>query len=102
MYTLVGFSSGVVGAVPFVLVRAFPAEVRFSGISFSYNLAYAIFGGLTPIFVTLIMRLTPMAPAYYVLALAMIGLGLGIYLRREVNPLSQIETRLADPLSSGN
>lgn len=102
MYTLVGFSIGVVGAVPFVLVRAFPAEVRFSGISFSYNLAYAIFGGLTPIFVTLIMRLTPMAPAYYVLALAMIGLGLGIYLRREVNPLSQIETRLAEPLSSGN
>jgi hypothetical protein len=26
-----------------------PAEVRFTGISFSYNVSYAIFGGLTPL-----------------------------------------------------
>jgi hypothetical protein len=67
------------------MVRAFPAEVRFTGISFSYNVAYAIFGGLTPIFVTLIMKLTPLAPAYYVLALSGIGLLLGIYLHRDLN-----------------
>ncbi|MNI79964.1 alpha-ketoglutarate transporter [compost metagenome] len=84
-YALVGFSVGVVGAVPYVMVRAFPAEVRFTGISFSYNVAYAIFGGLTPIFVTLIMKLTPLAPAYYVLALSGIGLLLGIYLHRDLN-----------------
>lgn len=84
-YALVGFSVGIVGAVPYVMVRAFPAEVRFTGISFSYNVAYAIFGGLTPIFVTLIMKLTPLAPAYYVLALSAIGLLLGIYLRNDLN-----------------
>lgn len=81
-YGLVGFSVGVVGAVPYVMVHAFPSEVRFTGISFSYNVAYAIFGGLTPILVTLIMTVTPMAPAYYVLALSGIGLLLGIYLKR--------------------
>jgi len=64
-------------------VRAFPAAVRFTGISFSYNLSYAIFGGLTPIFVTLMMKLTPMAPAWYVLALALIGLLLGLWLAGE-------------------
>lgn len=84
-YALVGFSVGVVGAVPYVMVRAFPAEVRFTGISFSYNVSYAIFGGLTPIFVTLIMKLTPLAPAYYVLALSLIGLLLGVYLHRDLN-----------------
>lgn len=82
-YALVGFSVGVVGAVPYVMVRAFPAEVRFTGIAFSYNVAYAIFGGLTPIFVTLIMTVTPLAPAYYVLALSAIGLLVGLYLRRD-------------------
>ncbi|MDA6076304.1 MFS transporter [Edwardsiella anguillarum] len=41
-YGLAGFSIGTIGAVPFVMVCAFPAEVRFSGISFSYNLAYAV------------------------------------------------------------
>ncbi|RAP71756.1 major facilitator superfamily protein [Candidatus Erwinia dacicola] len=48
------------GVVPFVMMRAFPA----TGISFSYNIACTIFGGLTPIALTLMMKLTPMAPAY--------------------------------------
>lgn len=79
-YALAGLSVGVVGVVPFVMVSAFPAAVRFTGISFSYNVAYAIFGGLTPIFVTLMMPLTPMAPAFYVLALAAIGFLIGSWL----------------------
>lgn len=82
-YGLAGLSVGVVGIVPFVMVRAFPAPVRFTGISFSYNVAYAIFGGLTPISVTLMMSLTPMAPAWYVLALAGIGFVVGIWLWRD-------------------
>ncbi|MBX9445276.1 MFS transporter [Dickeya chrysanthemi] len=80
-YALAGLGVGVVGAVPYVMVRVFPAAVRFSGISFSYNMAYAIFGGMTPIFVTLLMKLTPLAPAFYVLALCSLGLVLGIYLQ---------------------
>ena len=67
------------------MVRAFPAEVRFTGISFSYNVAYAIFGGLTPIVVTLLMKMTPMAPAYYMLLLSLVGVLLGIYLRNDIN-----------------
>jgi len=57
-----------------VLVRAFPPPVRFSGISFAYNVAYAIFGGLTPLFVTLLMKQQPLAPAHYVAALCGIGI----------------------------
>ncbi|MGK9172511.1 MFS transporter [Yokenella regensburgei] len=83
LYGLVGLCVGVVGAVPYVMVRAFPAEVRFTGISFSYNVSYAIFGGLTPIAVTMLMGVSPMAPAWYVLALALTGIGLGIWLRQD-------------------
>ena len=81
-YALAGLSVGVVGVVPFVMVRAFPAAIRFTGISFSYNLAYAIFGGLTPVSVTLLMTLSPLAPAWYVLALALIGILTGLWLSR--------------------
>jgi len=84
LYGLVGLCVGVVGAVPYVMVRAFPAEVRFTGISFSYNVSYAIFGGLTPIAVTMLMGVSPMAPAWYVLALSLVGLGLGIWLRQDL------------------
>ncbi|MCL6338008.1 MFS transporter [Pectobacterium versatile] len=91
-YAIVGLSVGVVGGVPYVMVRAFPAAVRFSGISFSYNVSYAIFGGLTPVFVTLIMKATPMAPAFYVLTLAAVGLLLGVYLQRDLDADSQVSS----------
>ncbi len=81
LYGLVGLCVGVVGAVPCVMVRAFPPAVRFTGISFSYNVAYAIFGGLTPVAVTMLMGVSPMAPAWYILGLSLVGFALGIVLR---------------------
>nr|WP_304466090.1 MFS transporter [Vitiosangium sp. GDMCC 1.1324] len=80
LYALTGFCVGVVGVVPTVMVRAFPPAVRFSGISFSYNVAYAIFGGLTPLVVTLMMKDHPLAPAHYVAALCVVGLAVAAYL----------------------
>jgi predicted MFS family arabinose efflux permease len=73
LYALTGFLVGTIGAVPFVMVKAFPAAVRFSGISFSYNVAYAVFGGLTPIVVSMMMKSNPMAPALYVGAVCVLG-----------------------------
>ena len=80
LYAITGLFVGMIGAVPFVMVNAFPPVVRFSGLSFSYNLAYAIFGGLTPMLVTLLLKADPLGPAYYVAALCGLGLCVGLYL----------------------
>lgn len=80
-YALTGFTVGIVGAVPYVMVKAFPPAVRFSGLSFSYNLAYAIFGGLTPVAVAALLKESPLAPAWYVIGTCGIGLVLGIYMK---------------------
>ena len=80
MYALTGLCVGIVGAVPYVMVRAFPPVVRFSGLSFSYNVAYAIFGGLTPMAVTALLKFSPMAPAMYVAGICTIGFLVGLYL----------------------
>lgn len=82
LYALTGLAVGMIGAIPLVLVKAFPAAVRFSGLSFSYNLAYAIFGGLTPMAVAFLLKFSTLAPAYYVVALCMLGLAIGVYLHR--------------------
>jgi MFS family permease len=82
LYGIAGFCVGVVGVVPTIMVRAFEPAVRFSGLSFSYNLAYALFGGLTPLMVVLLMRLSPMAPAHYVAALCLAGVLVAIWLHR--------------------
>ena len=82
LYALCGFFVGVIGVVPGVAVKAFPPVVRFSGLSFSYNVAYAVFGGLTPIAVSMLLPLDPLAPAYYVAALSGLGVMIGMYLWR--------------------
>lgn len=81
LYALAGFCVGVVGVIPALLVRAFPAPVRFSGISFAYNVAYAIFGGFTPLFVTMWVKDHPLAPAHYVAALCVVGFGTALFVR---------------------
>jgi len=72
-YAVTGFCVGSIGVVPYILVRAFPPKIRFSGLSFSYNVAYAIFGGLTPVVLTLWLKSDKLAPAHYVAALASLG-----------------------------
>ncbi|WP_035055437.1 MFS transporter [Andreprevotia chitinilytica] len=73
-YTVTGFFVGAIATVPFVAVRAFPAAVRFSGLSFSYNVAYAIFGGLTPVVLSWWLTKDLQAPSHYVAALSVLGL----------------------------
>ena len=83
LYALCGFFVGVIGVVPSVAVQSFPPVVRFSGLSFSYNVAYAVFGGLTPVVVSMLLPLDPSAPAHYVVALSVLGMLIGIYLWRK-------------------
>jgi MFS family permease len=77
-YALAGFFVGAVTTVPIVALRLFPAPVRFSGLSFSYNVSYAIFGGLTPVMLSWWLRTNPLAPAYYVGGLAVLGMLLAL------------------------
>ncbi|NPD65958.1 MFS transporter [Lichenicola cladoniae] len=74
LYLLAGAGAGVASLTPVLMVRAFPASVRFSGLSFSYNVAYAVFGGATPLLVSWLVHLDRLAPAHYVAGVAAIGL----------------------------
>jgi len=76
LYALAGLAVGVVGMVPALMVVAFPPAVRFSGLSFSYNIAYAVFGGITPPLIGLLVKqFGVLAPAHYVAFAAVIGMG---------------------------
>lgn len=75
-----GFFSGFVGAVAYVMVRAFPATVRFTGISFSYNASYAVFGGLQPLIISIVHKFLPLAHAWYLIGMAFLTSLIGLYL----------------------
>lgn len=74
LYALAGFFSGIIGIVPIVMIRSFPAAVRFTGLSVCYNVAYAVIGGLTPLCIPILTEVTPLAPAHYVSLASVIGM----------------------------
>jgi MFS family permease len=83
LYAVAGGFTGVVGVIPSIMVAAFPPAIRFSGLSFSYNIAYAIFGGLTPPLVGWLSKtFGGVAPAHYVALACVVGMGVALFLMR--------------------
>ena len=78
-YALAGSAVGLTALVPAIAVGGFPAPVRFSGLSFSYNVAYAIAGGLTPVLLSLAMKDNHAAPMHYIAWMAVLGVALGLF-----------------------
>jgi MFS family permease len=74
LYALAGIGAGGVVLTPILIVQAFPPPVRFSGVSFSYNIAYAIFGGITPSLVAWLGHINRFDPVHYVAAVTVLGL----------------------------
>ena len=74
LYMLLGLSSGTVGMVSYSMVRMFPAQIRFTGISFSYNLAYAIAGGITLPLVQWLSLYSNIGAMYYVWTVCLVTL----------------------------
>lgn len=69
-YAIAGLGCGVVGAVPSVMVGLFPPRIRVSGISFTYNIAYALWASTTPL---LLIALMPWSPWVCVIYCALMG-----------------------------
>jgi MFS family permease len=83
LYALTGFALGAVAVVPMILVGLFPPAVRYSGFSFSYNVAYSIFGGFTPILIALWLKVDILAPAHYLALVCAITFALSLWLAKE-------------------
>lgn len=54
-----------------LLPELFETHYRYSGIAFSYNIGYALFGGLTPLIAMLLIDKTDLtiAPAFYLMGI---------------------------------
>jgi MHS family proline/betaine transporter-like MFS transporter len=72
------------GALPSLMAKVFPTSTRVTGMSLSYNIAVAVFGGFAPFFAQSLIDITgsKLAPSYYVIATALLSLAALIALRR--------------------
>ncbi len=70
------------GAVATALAEQFPVRMRSTGLALSYNIAVMLFGGFAQLIVTWLIKVTgsPLAPAYYVMFGAVVGLAASCYL----------------------
>lgn len=71
---LLGFLASIIMVYPSILVELFPTAVRYTGVAISYNLAFAFFGGLTPLIATYLIETTGnvLAPSYYLMTSALL------------------------------
>lgn len=86
-YMFIGYFAGVTVTMPILGITLFPSTIRVSGISFSYNLTFAITSLATPIFITLWSRYDMMASAYYLMiaSVASIVTGLIAYKKTQLD-----------------
>lgn len=82
LYMLLGLASGTVGMVSYALVKMFPAHIRFSGISFSYNVAYAIAGGLTLPVVQWLSLYSNIGAMYYIWVVCLVSVFTAVIYRQ--------------------
>lgn len=68
------------------VVENCPADIRYSGVAFSYNLGMALFGGTAPLVVSVLtQQVHVIAPAYYLMAMATISLVAILTLKKKVD-----------------
>jgi MHS family proline/betaine transporter-like MFS transporter len=72
------------GALPSLMAKVFPTATRVSGMSLSYNIGVALFGGFAPSIAQSLVDVTgsKLSPSYYMIVTALISLAAVIALRR--------------------
>jgi len=63
--------------MPALMTESFPAKVRYTGLSISYNMSMALFGGTAPLICAWLVKISGgnvWMPAYYLIATCLIGI----------------------------
>jgi len=84
---LVGLAGGVCAGTPYVMVSSFPARIRYTGVSFAYNVSYAVFGGVIPLVVNSLSPIGALAHVLYFSVISLFAFGLGVSLLLRGEPL---------------
>ncbi|GAA2375284.1 glycine betaine/L-proline transporter ProP [Streptomyces cuspidosporus] len=76
------------GAISAALAELFPTRVRYGAMAVSYNIATALFGGMTPYFATWLIGASgyDLSPAFYLMVVALVS-GTVVLRARETAPL---------------
>jgi len=81
LYGILGIFCGSIVTTPIIGTRIFPPFIRFSGLSFAYNVTYAIFSAITPQLTLYLLNpnkilgnLSYMGAGFYITAICIVAL----------------------------
>lgn len=87
------------GPISTALAEQFPTRVRSTALAIAYNIAVMLFGGFAQFFVTWLIQATgtPIAPAYYLMFGAAVGLLAALFLKERARDTEFLVTEAAEP-----
>ena len=87
------------GPISTALAEQFPTRVRSTALAVSYNIAVMLFGGFAQFFVTWLIEATgtPIAPAYYLMFGAAVGLLAVLFLRERARDAHLLVRDVVEP-----
>jgi MHS family proline/betaine transporter-like MFS transporter len=90
------------GPVSTALAEQFPTHVRSTALAISYNIAVMLFGGFAQFFVTWLIQATgtPIAPAYYLMFGAAVGLLSALFLKERAGDTELLVTDAVEPTAA--
>jgi MFS transporter, MHS family, proline/betaine transporter len=90
------------GPVSTALAEQFPTRVRSTALAISYNIAVMLFGGFAQFFVTWLIEATgtPIAPAYYLMFGAAVGLLAVLFLKERARDAKFLVTDAVEPTAA--
>ena len=90
------------GPISTALAEQFPTRVRSTALAIAYNIAVMLFGGFAQFFVTWLIQATgtPIAPAYYLMFGAAVGLLAAFFLKERARDASFLVTDAVEPTAA--
>ena len=90
------------GPISTALAEQFPTRVRSTALAISYNIAVMLFGGFAQFFVTWLIAATgtPIAPAYYLMFGAAVGLLAALFLKERARDAQLLVTDGVEPTAA--
>jgi hypothetical protein len=83
--------------VSYSMVKIFPAQIRFSGISFSYNVAYAIAGGITLPLVQWLSLYSNIGAMYYIWVVCVVSFFTAMLYRAKFEKMAVVASAVSTP-----
>lgn len=84
LYFCCCFFAGLTAFSPLIMLQVFPSNIKFSGIGFSYNISYAVFGGFTPIFFQIALSTHNSLFMYYFILISILAITCALFLNKVI------------------